>query len=109
VLASQVANEPPPQLVPAPDNHASTGWSSFVTRCLTKDAKDRPSAAVLQSDRWLSGSANPDDSPRLVAAKLALAQVRKTPSWPRSWANFSLFLAVLPQECMGQLASFGPT
>ena len=35
--------------------------------------------------------------------------VRKTPSWPRSWANFSLFVAVFSQECMGQLASFGPT
>jgi hypothetical protein len=28
--------------------------------------------------------------------------------WPRSWANFSLSRAVFPQECMGQLASFGP-
>ena len=36
------------------------------------------------------------------------AKVRKPPSWPRSWANFSL-LAVFPPECMGQLASFGPT
>ena len=35
-------------------------------------------------------------------------QVRKTPSWPRSWVNFSL-LAVFPPKCMGQLASFGPT
>ena len=38
-----------------------------------------------------------------------IAQVRKTPRWPRSWANFSLFTAVFSQECMGQLASFGPT
>jgi arylsulfatase A-like enzyme len=35
-------------------------------------------------------------------------QVRKTPSWPRSRANFCLFTAVFPQECMGQLTSFGP-
>ena len=36
------------------------------------------------------------------------AQVRNSPilSWPRSWANF---VAVFSQECMGQLASFGPT
>jgi hypothetical protein len=38
-----------------------------------------------------------------------MTKVRKTPSWPRSWANFSLFRAVFPQECMGQPASFGPT
>ena len=25
-----------------------------------------------------------------TGAELAYAQVRKTPSWPRSWANFSL-------------------
>ena len=37
-----------------------------------------------------------------------LIEVRKIPTWPRSWANFSL-LAVFPPECMGQLASFGPT
>ena len=37
------------------------------------------------------------------------AKVRKTPSWSRSWINFSLFLAVFAQECVGQLASFGPT
>ena len=38
-----------------------------------------------------------------------LPKVRKTPSWPRSWANFRPFLAVFRQECMDQLASFGPT
>ena len=36
-------------------------------------------------------------------------QVRTTPSWPRSWANFSPCTTVFPQKCMGQLASFGPT
>jgi hypothetical protein len=36
-------------------------------------------------------------------------KVRKTRSWSRSWAKFSPFIAVFPQECMGQLASFGPT
>ena len=39
----------------------------------------------------------------------AAQQVRETPSWPRSWANFLPFIAVSPQECMGQLASSGPT
>jgi membrane associated rhomboid family serine protease len=34
-------------------------------------------------------------------------KVRKTPSWPRSWAiQLQVFIAVFPQECMGQLASF---
>jgi hypothetical protein len=42
-------------------------------------------------------------------AALANAQVRTTPSGPRSWANFSPFTAVLSQECMAQLASLGPT
>ena len=37
-----------------------------------------------------------------------MLQVRKTPSWPRSWAS-QPFIAVFPQEFMGQLASFGPT
>ena len=36
------------------------------------------------------------------------AQVRKTPSWPRSWANFSLS-SCIPTGMHGQLASFGPT
>jgi hypothetical protein len=36
-------------------------------------------------------------------------QVRQTPSWPRSWANLNFFIALFPQECMGQLAYFGPT
>ena len=34
--------------------------------------------------------------------------VRKTPSWPRSWANFSLSSCV-PTGMHGQLASFGPS
>jgi arylsulfatase A-like enzyme len=39
-----------------------------------------------------------------------VGKVRKMPSWPRSWANCRLpFIAVFPQECMGQLASFRPT
>jgi hypothetical protein len=29
-------------------------------------------------------------------------QVRRTPCRPRSWANFSPFIALFPQECMGQ-------
>ena len=36
-------------------------------------------------------------------------KVRRTPSWTRSWANHSPFVGVSPQECMGQLAPFGPT
>jgi hypothetical protein len=36
--------------------------------------------------------------------------VRKISSWRRSWANFSLLkLYSHMHECMGQLASFGPT
>ena len=48
------------------------------------------------------------------------AEVRKTGwlGWPGSWANAGLarnlgqlqpFLAAFPRECMGQLASFGPS
>jgi hypothetical protein len=37
------------------------------------------------------------------------AQVRKMPSLPRSWAKLQPLIAVFPQECMGQLASSGPT
>jgi hypothetical protein len=37
------------------------------------------------------------------------AQVRKTLSWPRSWGQLQPFIAVFPQECVGQLASVGPT
>ena len=45
-----------------------------------------------------------------VARVVARAQVRKIPSWRRSWANFSLLkLYSHMHECMGQLASFGPT
>jgi hypothetical protein len=35
-------------------------------------------------------------------------QVRQTPSWPGSWGIFQPFIAVFSEECMGQLASFGP-
>jgi hypothetical protein len=35
-------------------------------------------------------------------------KVSKTPCRPRSWANFSPSIAVPPQECTGQRASFGP-
>jgi hypothetical protein len=36
-------------------------------------------------------------------------QVRKAPSWPRSWANCSLLPLQFPQEPMGQPASSGST
>jgi hypothetical protein len=36
-------------------------------------------------------------------------KVMAPPGWPRSRANLSPLVVVLPQECMGQLASFGPT
>jgi hypothetical protein len=36
-------------------------------------------------------------------------QVRETPTRPSNWANFSLLIAVFPQECMGQLPLLGPT
>ena len=37
----------------------------------------------------------------------AVLQVRKTPNWLRSWANFSLS-SCIPTGMHGQLASFGP-
>jgi hypothetical protein len=36
------------------------------------------------------GAPNVERVDRLVQS-IAAQQVRKTPSWPRSWANFSLF------------------
>ena len=33
-------------------------------------------------------------------------KVRKTRSWPRSWANFSLLSSIFLQECMAQLVHF---
>jgi hypothetical protein len=46
----------------------------------------------------------------LAAAIKAALQVRKTPSWPRSWANSSLLsLYSHKNRSMGQLASFGAT
>jgi hypothetical protein len=39
-------------------------------------------------------------------------QVRKMPSWPRSWANFRCKRPLTPvfsPECMGQLVCSGPT
>jgi hypothetical protein len=45
---------------------------------------------------------------RIVSSAGALTQVRKTPSWPRSWANFSLHSCIII-GMRGQLASFGPT
>ena len=41
-----------------------------------------------------------------------VTKVRKTPSWPRSWANFSLLSLYSHRNSgihMGQLAYFGPT
>jgi hypothetical protein len=58
---------------------------------------------------WLLALKN---NPGVVSELAALAlhdEVRKTPSWPRSWANFRPLIAVFPQECTGQLAPFGPT
>ena len=43
-----------------------------------------------------------------VKVGVTRAQVSKTPSWHRSWANIRLctLIAGFPQECPGQLASF---
>jgi hypothetical protein len=40
--------------------------------------------------------------------KHSVAKVRKMPRWPRGWANFNLFVAVFPQECVGLFGPFGP-
>jgi hypothetical protein len=36
-------------------------------------------------------------------AASAAVEVRKTSSWPRSWAKLQPFIAALPQECMAKL------
>jgi hypothetical protein len=67
------------------------------------------SVSALATGRGL-GSIVPNPAEHNLTWVLGrIAEVRKPPSWPRSWANFSLFTAVFPQECMGQPASFGPT
>jgi hypothetical protein len=40
---------------------------------------------------------------------IPIAKVRKMPSWPRSWANFSLLQLYSHRNAWGQLASSGPT
>ena len=35
-----------------------------------------------------------------------IPQVRKIPSWPRSWTNFSVFIAISPPQCMRGWANF---
>ena len=55
--------------------------------------------AVIERLRWLNGefadvlratlAALPDGALALQPLMARALQVRKTPSWPRSWANFS--------------------
>ena len=67
----------------------------------------------------LSGRAAEEDSRAVRRQKRAFEdlaplvdflQARRTPpGWPRTWASFSPSIAASPQECTGQLPSFGPT
>ena len=59
-----------------------------LQKCID-DAYDAGLACFLPPGRYL------------VSAPIVAAQVRKTPSLPRSWGNLQPFLAVFPQECMG--------
>jgi hypothetical protein len=77
--------------------------SYAVARC--HQARMRPAA-----------SSSAPGAPQLVYlfGLPAAGKVRRTPSWPRSWANFSLlyFYRCTPTggtwDCMDQLAFFGP-
>jgi hypothetical protein len=87
-----------------------------TTAALSAAAAARPNLMFMMTDqqRWDTMSAVTPSlaTPNMdrIAKEGVLFKVRKAPSCrPRSWANFSLFIAVLPQECMGQLASFGPS
>jgi hypothetical protein len=63
----------------------------------------------------------PDPSTEVLAARASQqadrlakllgnrAQVRMTPSWPRSWPTSAFYTAVFPPESVDQLASFGQT
>ena len=52
----------------------------------------------------------PDPDPTLdVAAGLTDAQVRKKFVSAQKLGRLQPFIAAFPQECLGQLASFGPT
>jgi hypothetical protein len=65
---------------------------------------------VAQLERLLSGG-EALTSPLLAAVAAAPAGTAGLIQVGNQWeigANFSLSRAVFPQECMGQLASFGP-
>ena len=77
------------------------------TRPLRTQATRRASVATMGVGDYLGVKVHAACRPTVVSGLAAL--VRKTPSWPRSWANFSLLIAVFPQECTGRLAYFGST
>jgi hypothetical protein len=69
--------------------------AALLARMIEPDPAKRCTAEECLLDPWALATEPP--------------KVRTTLRWPRSWANFSPFVVVFPQECMGQLASFGPT
>jgi hypothetical protein len=61
-----------------------------------------PTGECTPRTRWIVSELRP----RMTAPPSS--GVRKTPSWPRSWADLSLlWLYYFVLECMGQLAYFG--
>jgi serine/threonine protein kinase len=74
---------------------------AIATALLSREPAARPTANETLAHPFLSPAA------ATAAAMRREAEVRKTPSWPRL-GQLQPFIAVFLQECMGQLASFGP-
>ena len=62
-------------------------WGALVEECSAND----PGSLVTERD---------------IVAECAAAQVRKTPNWPRSWANFSLLSLYIPTGMYGPTCIF---
>ena len=64
-------------------------------------------AGVLESKNRVGDATYMDPKRRKIRKRFQ--KVRKTPKLAQKLGQLQPFSAVFPQECMGQLASFGPT
>ena len=53
-LLACIVDDEPPLLPPVPDLFSSE-FADFITKCMVKEAKDRPDQATMLSHPWLSG------------------------------------------------------
>ena len=63
--------------------------------------------AVIEVAGGGGGGAAADINPEQYAAWVQQIQVRKTPSWPRSWANFSLLSLYSHRNALANLHLLG--